>query len=194
MLPPQPQFSLPTPQYFTRQGSSPAVLAAQVRHGAAPVEGEVLHPLLHLLHGAAAEVAADVGLATQLLAEVEELVAAEVVVLGDAAPVGVDHGGAGPFGADAVHPVVLVGEAAAGPAQVGNPQRPQGLDHVVADAPGVGDRGVLPDPDAAVDAAAEVLGEVAVQVAADGVLAEVGVDDDSVHAVRVPHDRLNLTR
>ena len=43
------------------------------------------------LHRAAAHVAADVRLAAQLLAEVEELVRAEMVVLGDPAPVGVDH-------------------------------------------------------------------------------------------------------
>ena len=49
-------------------------------------------------------------------------------------------------------------------------------DDVVADAPRVGDGAVLADPEAAVDAAAQVLGEVPVDVAVDGVLALVGLD------------------
>ena len=64
-------------------------------------------------------------------------------------------------------PVVLVGEAAARPAEDGDVELLQRRDDVVADAARVGDRRVLADPDALVDAAAEVLGEVAVDVPVD---------------------------
>ena len=105
---------------------------------------------------------------------------AEVVVLGDASPVGVDHGRALLAGADAVHPVVLVGEAAAGPAEDRNLDPLQRLHHVVADAARVGDRAVLAHPDAAVDAAAQVLGELAVDVAVDRCLGFAGMNNKLV--------------
>ncbi len=116
---------------------------------------------------AAADVARDVGLGAQLVHEIHEFVGAEVVVLDDAAPVGVDHRGALLARADAVLPVVLVGEAPARPAQHGCLDPPKRRDHVVADATGVRDRRLGPHPDAFVDAPAEVLGEVAVDVAVD---------------------------
>jgi hypothetical protein len=73
--------------------------------------------------------------------------------------------------------VVVVGEAAAGPTQVGDLQRLERLDDIEPDTALVGDGRVLPDPEAAVDAAAQVLGEVAVQVSADGGTWEVEIDD-----------------
>ena len=85
----------------------------------------------------------------------------------------------GPLGAraDAVAPVVVVGEAAAGPAEVRDVDRAEGVEDVGAHAAGVGDRRIFADPDAVVDAAAEVLGEVAVEVAADRAAVLVAVDD-----------------
>ena len=73
--------------------------------------------------------------------------------------------------------MVVVGEAAAGPAEVGDVDRLEGVDDVVPHAAGVGDVRVFADPDAVVDAAAEVLGEVAVEVAADRAAVLVAVDD-----------------
>src|SRR5205807_4966725 len=73
---------------------------------------------------------------------------------------------------DPIFPMVVVGEATAGPAQVGDLDLAQRLDDIVTQPP----RPVaLAVPDAVVDVAAQVLGEVAVDVPADGVLAEVGV-------------------
>src|SRR5699024_9299212 len=76
-------------------------------------------------------------------------------------------------------PVVVVGEAAAGPAQVRDLQRTQRLDHVIADPARVRDLGVLTHVEAAVDAAAQMLGEMAVDVPADRVAGAVEVDDDA---------------
>src|SRR5690606_39907251 len=93
---------------------------------------------------------------------------AEAVGLLDAAPVGVDLDPALFARSDAVAPVVLVGEAAARPAHHRHLQFLQRGQHVVAVPTGVGDFRVLADPDAAVDAVAQVLGELAEDVAADG--------------------------
>jgi len=79
--------------------------------------------------------------------------------------------------------MVLVGKAAARPAQHGDLDAPQRRRHVVADAARVGDGRVLADPDALVDAAAEVLGEVPVDSLVDARHASVGVDDNPVHAL-----------
>ena len=118
MLPPQPQLSLPTPKNVHLPRLLAAVLPAQVRHRASrrrrsctrPTRSSpatVPLPTLPQMYGSAAE----------LLAQVHELVRAEVVVLRHAAPVRVDHRRALLARADAVPPVVLVGEAAARPAQ-----------------------------------------------------------------------------
>ena len=76
--------------------------------------------------------------------------------------------------------MILVGEAAARPAEHGNLDRLQGRHDVVADAAGVGDRAVLADPVALVDAVPQVLGEMAVDIAVDLHLALIGVDHERV--------------
>ena len=159
-----------------------AVCPAQVGHGGFPVEGHVLHPLAHLLNGAGAHVAVDVGFAAHLAAELHEFMGAEGVVLHHAAPVGVHHALAVFLGANAVLPVVLVGEAAAGPAQHRQLDVLQGLHHVGAHAVDVGDGGILTHENAVVDAAAQMLGKVAVDVLVDGALLVQLVDDDLAHS------------
>jgi hypothetical protein len=69
--------------------------------------------------------------------------------------------------ADAVAPVVFVGEAAARPAHQRHVQVLQRADHVVAPALGVRDLRFRTDPHAFVDAGAQVLGELAVDVLVD---------------------------
>ena len=103
---------------------------------------------------------------------------AEGIVLGDAAP-GVVHD-ARTLGtrADAVAPVVAVGEAAAGPAEVRDPDPAEDFDHVLAHAVDVRDLGFLPDIEAVVDAVSEVFGELAVDMAADPPLEIVRVDNE----------------
>src|SRR5699024_3744786 len=99
----------------------PAVLAAQRRHRRVVGAGEVLDPVTQLAHRAGADVAVDVRLGAEQLDEVHDLVGAEGVVLDEVAPGGADHAGAVLARADPVAPVVVVGEAAAGPAQVRDP-------------------------------------------------------------------------
>lgn len=100
----------------------------------------------------------------------------EVVIFDDAAPVGIDEFGAELAGADAVFPVVFIGEAAAWPAEDGDIELAQGMDDILADTAGIGDGGVFPDPDAFIDTASEVFGEVAVDIGVDGGAGLVGLD------------------
>src|SRR5699024_7896164 len=95
-----------------------AVLAAQGRHRGVVGAGEVLDPLAHLAHGAGTHVPVDVRLVAQQLHRVHDLVDDEGVVCDDVAPVRVHHPGPLLARTDAVPPVVVVVEAAAGPVQV----------------------------------------------------------------------------
>ena len=70
--------------------------------------------------------------------------------------------------ADAVAPVVAVGEAAAGPAEDRRLDGFRRSDERRADTEGVRDLRVFADPDAVVDDSAEVLDEVAVDLGRDG--------------------------
>src|SRR6185295_19792837 len=96
------------------------------------------------------------------------LVRAEFVGLDDAAPESVHAVRAFRTLTDAVTPVVLVGEAAAGPAQHRHFELPERGQYVGAIAAGVGDRGAFAHPDAFVDIAAKVFHELPVQGRIDG--------------------------
>jgi hypothetical protein len=76
--------------------------------------------------------------------------------------------------------MILIGETAARPAQHRHLDFLQRGDDVVADAARVGNGAVLAHPDAFGNAPAEVLGELPVNVPADGVFALVGVNDQRV--------------
>ena len=150
-------------------------------HGGHAVEGHVLHPLAHFLDGAAAHVAVDVGLAPQLAAELEKLVGTEGVVLHHPSPVGVDHPLAALQGPDTVLPVVLVGEAPAGPPEHRHPDLLQSLHHVAAHAVDVGDAAVRLYKNTLVDAPAQVLGEVSVNLRGDAAKGPGFVNMDRRH-------------
>ena len=101
---------------------------------------------------------------------------AEAVVLDVIAPVDVDA--LRPLGgrSDAVAPVVVVGEAAARPAQHGDAELLQVIDRGLAEAVHIRDRRILPDPHPAVHARPEVLGEVAVELRPDEADLLLGMD------------------
>ena len=136
----------------------------------------VLPPVVHLLHGAAADVAHDVRLGAKRGGERQVLVRADAVVLRDAAPVRVHDAGALLARPDAVTPVVRVRETTAGPADVGDLDAPERLHDVVAHVPRLAGRPARPH--AVVDEPAEVLGELAEDVTADCVASGVGVDGE----------------
>src|SRR5690606_12385680 len=135
--------------------------------GSALVGGDVGDPVGRFLDRPRTDVDRDVGFGADLLDEVEELVRAERVVLDRLAPVPVDAHAALRAIADPVAPVVLVGEAPAGPAHVWHADLAQRGDDVAANAADIGDFRILADPHAAVDPGTEMLGELAEDVAGD---------------------------
>lgn len=82
------------------------------------------------------------------------------------------------LGADAVLPVVAGRKIAAGPAQERNVQVARGFEHVFAEAVAIGERRAFV-VDATIDAAAEMLGEIAVDFAVDGANLAVEVEFDA---------------
>src|SRR5580658_26847 len=78
----------------------------------------IFDPIAKLGGRAAADVAGEIRLSANFFAEADELMKAEAVVLDVFAPVHV-HALRTP-GADAVAPMIIVGEAAAGPAEDGD--------------------------------------------------------------------------
>src|SRR5690606_11399957 len=136
--------------------------------------GHVLEPLRHLARGRATHVTGDVGLTVEQLDQLHELMGAEGVVLLDPAPVRVDAHRALVARTNAVAPVVFVGEAAAGPTDDRDLELLERLEHVGTEAACIGNGGILAYPDAAVNAATEVLRELAVQVTANSVARPIG--------------------
>ncbi len=93
---------------------------------------------------------------------------AEGIVVGDAAPMDIDAGRTPLAGTDAVAPVTEIGEAAARPADHRHLQLLQGVDHIGAVAPDIGNLAVGPDPDTFIDAAAQMFGEMAIDLSRNG--------------------------
>ena len=92
----------------------------------------------------------------------------------NAAPVGVDHALAVFLGADAVPPVIFVGEAAAGPAKHGDLYGPQRLHRVGAHPVDVADLAVLAHVQAVIDTPAQMLRKMPEKVPANGSLGLLG--------------------
>ena len=141
----------------------------------------VLDPGLGLVHRARPHVHADVGLGAEGAAVLEELVGTEAVRLlrvpGQLAAPGppVDR-------PDAVEPVIAADEVAARPSEHRDTERLCRLQHVPAEAARVAQRrALLEDP--AVDAAPEVLDEVAVDPPVDGTDPAGQVDRDAGHGL-----------
>src|SRR5699024_2786197 len=145
-------------------GLFPAVLPSQLCHGGNRVGSHVFHPFAHFLYRAGTHVAVDIRLTTHLTAEFQKLMSTEGIILGYAAPVGVDHTLAALLGADSVFPVVVVGKPAAGPAEDRHPDMTKGFYHIRAHSLFIGNRRILPDKYAVVNAPAQVLGKMAIQI------------------------------
>ncbi|OPZ96781.1 MAG: hypothetical protein BWY71_01829 [Planctomycetes bacterium ADurb.Bin412] len=158
-------------------GFVPAVLPPHFGNRSNLVAGEVLHPLLHLQNRTAAHITGEGRFAAHLFAQVHKFMGSELVALqGGPDDVLPD----GPFAAraDAVLPVIAVGKAAAGPANIGAMYLSQRLDDVGTDSPYVGDGRILAYPDAVVDTAAQVFHELPVNVPADGFLPLIGMNQN----------------
>src|ERR1700744_6444035 len=91
----------------------------------------------------------------------------EAVVLGHPAPMHIDAHR--PLGAraDAVAPVIQITETSARPADHRYMNLAQRLHHILAITTDIGDLAVWPDPDAFIDAPAQMLGELAIDMPVD---------------------------
>jgi len=98
------------------------------------------------------------------------------IILDGASPVVVLHLRTLRARADAVAPMILVGKASAWPAQYGDLQVLERLQHVVAVAIGIGDVRLWADPKSAVDTRAEMLGKLAVDFFVNFLCALAGVN------------------
>ena len=165
-------------------GLGMAVARALLRHGGISARSHVFNPFGHLLHGAGADVAVDIGLAANLAAKFHELVRAEAIVLHHASPVGVDHALAVFLRADALLPVIFVGKASARPAQHRQTDAFERLHNVRAHAVDIRDGAVLAHKETVVDAAAEMFGEIAVDLRLDDRARLIREDELLYHEIR----------
>ncbi|PYM27074.1 MAG: hypothetical protein DMD80_16620 [Candidatus Rokuibacteriota bacterium] len=172
-----------------------AVLPTKIRPRGVARAVAVLDPRLGLVHRARAHVHADERLGAEHAAILDELVGAEAIRL-----LGVPRQLAAPRSLvsrpDAVEPVVAAHEVAAGPAEDRDAQGSRGIEHVAPEAAGVGERGTLV-VHAAVDAAPQVLDELAEDPAVDGAQAPREIDRDASHDPRSLGNapaRVNATR
>src|SRR5579871_607470 len=92
---------------------------------------------------------------------------AETVVVRHPAPMDIDAHRALGARTDAVAPIIEIGETPARPADHRDMDFPERLHHILAIAMDVGDLAVFPHPDAFIDAAPQMLGELAEDVAVD---------------------------
>ena len=106
------------------------IFRAKVCHRRYPVKCHIFNPLRHLLYGTASHISVDIGLTSDLTAELKELVGTKAVILDNAAPVGVDHLLAAFLRTDTVLPVILIRKASARPAQNRNLYFFQRLDNI----------------------------------------------------------------
>ena len=103
----------------------------------------------------------------------------ETVVFDRTSPVIVHHLGTVFLRTDPVHPVGLIGKATSRPAEVGDFQLFQGVQHVVSVAPGIGNFGFGADPKPSIDTGSEMFGELAVDVFADLLVPLLRIDTDA---------------
>ena len=103
----------------------------------------------------------------------------ETVVFDRTSPVIVHHLGTVFLWTDPVHPVVFIGKATSRPAEVGDFQLFQGVQHVVSVAPGIGNFGFWADPKPSIDTGSEMFGELAVDVFADLLVPLLRIDTDA---------------
>ena len=129
--------------------------------------GQIFEPFRRFLRSARADIDGEVRFGANLIEEVHEFVRSESVRLDHAAPVGIERHGSLFGRSDAFAPVIFVGEAAAGPANVWDFDRLERGNHVVANSARVRDFGIRTDPYAFINAVSEMLGKLAKDVAID---------------------------
>jgi hypothetical protein len=106
---------------------------------------------------------------------------AKTVIFYNAAPIRIDHFRAFRTGAYAVFPMVLIGKAASGPAQIWDFDLFKRCNNILPYAPDIGNGRIFANPVAAVNTASQMLGKMAVNMAAYPHIALYCINNDSVH-------------
>src|SRR5882724_236482 len=104
----------------------------------------------------------------------------KMIVFDHAAPMSIDERWALVARRDAVLPMVFIRETAARPTENRDLDFLQRFNHVIANAASVGNRTIRLDPDAFIDAVAEMFRKLPVDVLADCKFSLVGVDDQGI--------------
>ena len=164
-------------------GCGMTVFCAKICHGGYSVKGHVLHPFGHFLHGAAAEIAVDIGLAAQLFTQFHIFMGTEAVIFYDAAPVGIDHFFAVFFRTDSVLPVILVRKTASRPAEHRDADLFQRFHDVTAHPVDIGNLGILAHENAFIDASSQMFGKLSVDFLIDSAFSVCRIDEISGHVI-----------
>src|SRR6185503_1696340 len=127
------------------------------------VGGHVLDPVHHFLWRSAADVAVDVRVRSEHLAKIEKLVRAKRIRV-HASPTVVWPSRAFVAWSNAVAPVILIGEAATGPAQDGDMKFLQRRHRIVTQPTRVRDRRILTDPKPLINQPPKMLGKLPIDV------------------------------
>ena len=149
-------------EIFQLPGFILSVLTPQICHWRYAVKGDIFHPFRELLYGPAADIARDIGLASDQLAKLHEFMRAECIILGNAAPVRIDHFPAHCRLTDTVLPMIFICKAAARPPQNRHSDLTKSLNDILPDTADIRDRRIGADIDALIDAASEMLCKMAV--------------------------------
>ena len=91
----------------------------------------------------------------------------ETIIFGNIAPVRIDHSRAFIARANAVLPMIFISKTSAGPSKHRNLNLPQCLYDIISDSIGVWNFRILSDPNTTVNAIAEMLGKLPVDIFVD---------------------------
>ena len=107
----------------------------------------------------------------------------ERVVFGNSAPIGINDLLSVFFCTDAVHPVISITKASAGPSEYGYVNSFESFNNVLSHAVYIGDAIFFFDKDSLIDASSQVLGELSVNILVDSSLALFGINYDMRHFI-----------
>src|SRR5512146_1421428 len=128
----------------------------------------IFNPIAQLARCTRAHITAEVRFSADQTAEANKFLGTYPIGFDHLPPVNVDPAGALVVRAYTILPMIIVGKATARPTNDGWFHPAQGLDDISAKTSHVGDGRILADPDAVINAAAEVLGEMTVDIRVDG--------------------------
>ena len=155
------------PEKFHFPGLPASVFGAQTAHRRLSVKGDVFHPVLHLLYRSAANVAIDIGFAAQHFTKMEEFMGSEAVVLQDSSPVGIDDLFTGFQRSDPIHPMILIGKAAARPADHRNLDFTKRIRNIRANPVFIRNSGLRTDKQSFINSSSQMLRKLTVDFLPD---------------------------